>query len=236
MFPLPSNEHNDVSACRSLIRPVKFLCVLYLLLYTCAACQGEVEETVASATHPDSIPFMHSCGINTLISDSGVIRYRLVAEEWEIYSRPNKPNTWKFMKGMLMERFDEDFHIDLFVQCDTAYLHDQRTWELRGRVAIKNIRKEIFLTEELFWDMNEHEMWSHQYIRIITPDRELEGTEFRSNEQMTRYNILNSAGVFPVSDTEAPPVESVPSDTLQTTDNGSDKTDKLDKRAKVPER
>lgn len=145
---------------------------------------------------------MHSRGINTLISDSGVIRYRLVAEEWDIYNNEPKPTTWKFMKGMLMERFDEKFHIDLFVQSDTSYLHEQRLWELRGRVVVRNVKGDVFHTEELFWDMNKHEMWSNKYIRINTPERELEGTEFHSNEQMTQYYVINSVGAFPVEENQ----------------------------------
>lgn len=150
----------------------------------------------------DSLPFMHATGINTLISDSGVMRYHLVAEEWDIYNREAEPSTWKFMKGMLMERFDQDFHIDLYVQSDTAYLHRQQIWELRGRVVIRNANGDLFNTEELFWDLTTHEMWNHQHMHITTPERELEGTEFRSNEQMTRYSVANSFGHFPVSDTD----------------------------------
>lgn len=176
--------------------------ILFFLLCCLIACGGEVEHTAEAITDADSLPFMHSVGINTLISDSGVMRYRLVAEEWDIYNPQNMPSTWKFRKGLLMERFDENFHIDLYVQADTAYLHDQRIWELRGRVVIRNVKNDIFLTEELFWDLTSHEMWNHQHMHIITPERELEGTEFRSNEQMTKYSVSNSAGAFPVSDTK----------------------------------
>lgn len=155
---------------------------------------------------------MRSRGISTLISDSGVMRYKLIAEEWDIYTNTNPP-TWKFMKGLLMERFDESFHIDLHVQADTAYLHDQRLWELRGRVVIRNVEGTLFRTEELFWDMNEHQMWSTQYMRIKTTDQELEGTDFRSNEQMTDYYVSNSIGAFPVSDVDGSKDESAPIDT-----------------------
>jgi hypothetical protein len=106
------------------------------------------------------------------------------------------------MKGLLMERLNDKFHTDLFVQSDTAYLHRQQLWELRGRVVVRNVNGDVFRTEELFWDLNAHEMWSHQYMHITTPERELEGTEFRSNEQMTRYSVLNSTGVFPVEEKE----------------------------------
>ena len=166
-----------------------------------ASCSGDQEHIAAAVNEADSLAFMRSRGISTLISDSGVIRYKLVAEEWDIYTNTNPPS-WKFMKGMLMERFDESFHIDLHVQADTAYLHEQRLWELRGRVVIRNIEGTLFRTEELFWDMNKHEMWSTQYMRIKTTDQELEGTDFRSNEQMTDYYVSNSVGAFPVSDVD----------------------------------
>ena len=166
------------------------------------SCASDVEHIAHSINEEDSLPFMHSCGINTLISDSGVMRYHMVAEEWDIYDTEGKQSTWKFMKGMLMERFDEEFHIDMFVQADTAYLHEQKVWELRGRVVIRNIKGDLFKTEELFWDMEKHEMWSHKFMHITTPERELQGTEFRSNEEMTKYSVANSVGSFPVSDTE----------------------------------
>lgn len=176
------------------------------------SCEDERDNTAAAIGENDSTAFMRSRGISSLISDSGVLRYKLVAEEWDIYTNTNPP-TWKFMKGMLMERFDESFHIDLHVQADTAYLHEQRTWELRGRVVIRNIEGTLFRTEELFWDMNRHEMWSTKYMRIKTTDQELEGTDFRSNEQMTDYYVSNSVGAFPVSDVDGSKDEEAPQDT-----------------------
>ena len=183
--------------------------IIVLALLLPFGCSGEVEHMAEAVSEQDSLPFLHSVGINTLISDSGVMRYHMVVEEWDIHNGlPGEPTTWKFMKGLLMERFDEKFHVDLFVQSDTAYLHKQHLWELRGRVVVRNVNGDVFRTEELFWDLNTHEMWNHQYIHITTPERELEGTEFRSNEQMTRYSVFNSVGVFPVEEnTAAEPAE-----------------------------
>ena len=184
-------------------QPSKTGCLLAVLCFLLTlSCSQETEHMAEAVNDKDSLPFMHARGINTLISDSGVMRYHMVAEEWDIYTINNEPATWKFMKGLLMERFDENFHIDLYVQSDTAYLHKQNMWELRGRVVIRNINDEVVHTEELFWDMEAHEIWSHKFMRIITPERELQGTEFHSNEQMTKYEVSNSAGAFPVSDTE----------------------------------
>ena len=179
------------------------LLLLFLLQFFAFGCSKEVEHLAEPLAAKDSLLFMHSTGINTFISDSGVMRYHMVVEEWDIYNGSGgEPPTWKFMKGMLMERFDEKFHIDLFVQSDTAYLHRQQLWELRGRVVVRNVNGDVFRTEELFWDLDKHEMWNTQYMHITTPERELEGTEFHSNEQMTRYTMFNSIGSFPAKETE----------------------------------
>lgn len=180
---------------------LSLLLILSLSHCVIVSCNSEQEHMAAAIGENDSTAFMRSRGISTLISDSGVLRYKLVAEEWDIYTHTNPPS-WHFMKGMLMERFDESFHVDLHVQADTAYLHEQRLWELRGRVVIRNIEGTLFRTEELFWDMNQHQMWSNKYMRIKTTDQELEGTDFRSNEQMTDYYVSNSKGAFPVSDVD----------------------------------
>lgn len=183
------------------ISPLLWLGCFFILPCIFACTSGEIRHTQKVKT-TDSLPFMHSVGVSTLISDSGVIRYHLVAEEWDIYTPNNQAATWKFIKGLLMLRLDEELDVDLYVQADTAYLHQQRTWELRGRVRIRNVQGTKFNTEELFWDLNKHEMWNHAYMTIITPERTLEGTEFRSNEQMTRYSVANSKGEFPMSDAD----------------------------------
>lgn len=176
----------------------QFLTFLFLL----ASCEGEKEHMAQAVGENDSLPFMNAHGISTLISDSGVIRYKLVAEEWHIFNTPVAA-TWAFKKGFFMERYDQDMNIDLYVQADTAYLHEQRTWELRGRVIVKNVQGTLFRTDELFWDMNEHNMWNHMPMDITMPDRELHGTDFRSNEQMTDYFVTNSVGAMPAKDVES---------------------------------
>lgn len=59
-----------------------------------------------------------------------------------------------------------------------------------------------FSSEELFWDENKHELWSNKYSRLVTPERTLEGTYFRSDEKMTKYYVSNSKGSFERSDIE----------------------------------
>lgn len=169
---------------------------IVILTFLFLACQ-EGKEHTASAIYPrDSVAVMTSYGVNTLISDSGVIKYRIVAESWEVNQVKN-PSRWIFEKGLFLEQFNEKFHVEAYIQCDTAFYFDQKKmWELRGRVRIRTIDGLRFFSEELFWDQNKHELYSYKYSRLITPDREMEGTYFLSDEHMRHYTISNSKGSF----------------------------------------
>jgi hypothetical protein len=51
---------------------------------------------------------MTSYGVNTLISDSGVIKYKIVTERWDV-NTIKQPSRWTFEKGVFFEQFDEKF-------------------------------------------------------------------------------------------------------------------------------
>lgn len=165
-----------------------------------ASCEGQKEHTAPAVHDRDSASMMISYGVNTLISDSGVIKYRIVTERWEVNTVRN-PSRWIFEKGLFFEQFDEKFHVQSYIQCDTAYYYDQtKLWELRSRVSILTKDGLRFTSQQLFWDQASHELYSNVPSRLVTPDRTLEGTYFRSDERMTRYFVSNSRGSFEKTD------------------------------------
>lgn len=174
--------------------------ILFFSLFFTLSCSGSHEHVAPAVYDSDSLPFMTAHGISNLISDSGVISYKIVAEDWCIYEgeRPR----WTFLKGLFLEKFDTTFHVEWHVQSDTAYCHNNRTWELRGRVVMLNRDGTLFRSEELFWDMQDHQMWSTMFMSIKKPDSDqmLEGYNFRSDETMTHYRIYNSNGFTPMGD------------------------------------
>jgi len=166
------------------------------------SCGNSQEHTAAAVNPEDSVSMMTSYGVNTLISDSGVIKYRIVAEQWDV-NTVRQPSRWEFMKGIFFEQFDEQFHVEAYIQADTAWYFDQqRLWKLRGRVNLRNTEGLIYNSEELYWDGILHEFYSTAFSRLVTPERTLEGTYFRSDERMTHYTVTNSKGSFMASDLE----------------------------------
>lgn len=174
------------------------ICVLLALFVS--ACQEAVEHTAPAIRDRDSASVMISWGVNTLISDSGVIKYRIVTERWDV-NAVKHPSRWTFDKGLFLEQFDEKFHIQAYIQCDTAYYYDQlHLWELRSRVRVRTKEGLRFTSEQLFWDESRHELYSYVFSRLVTPERTLQGSFFRSDERMTHYLVTNSRGSFQSTD------------------------------------
>ena len=165
-----------------------------------SACQEAVEHTAPAIRDRDSASVMTSWGVNTLISDSGVIKYRIATERWDV-NAVKHPSRWTFDKGLFLEQFDEKFHIQAYIQCDTAYYYDQlHLWELRSRVRVRTKEGLRFTSEQLFWDESRHELYSYVFSRLVTPERTLQGSFFRSDERMTHYLVTNSRGSFQSTD------------------------------------
>lgn len=189
-------------------RIVAFIIFMSLL----ASCGHQTEHTAPAVYDRDSASMMTSYGVNTLISDSGIIKYRIVAERWDVNTSRN-PSRWTFICGIFMTQFDPKMNVKAYVMADTAWYYDKlKLWELRGRVKVINMGAGmIFKSEELFWDGTNHELYSNKYSKVVTPERTMAGTRFRSDENMERYTIDNSKGSFIKSDIEG---SGLPEDTL----------------------
>lgn len=160
------------------------------------SCSESREHTAPAIYQRDSVATMTTWGVNTLISDSGVIKYRIVTEKWEVNQQRN-PSRWIFDRGIFLEQFDEKFNVASHIQCDTAYYFDkEKVWRLNGNVKVKTANGISFSSEELYWDQSRHELYSNCFSRLVTPDRELQGLHFRSDEKLSRYIISNTKGSF----------------------------------------
>ena len=165
-----------------------------------SSCSGREKNLGEAITERDSLPVMDTRGVTTLVSDSGVTRYRVNAEEWLVFDRKNPPY-WAFEKGVYLEKFDSLFQIEASIEADTAYYYNKKElWKLIGNVHVQNLKGEKFDTELLYWDQRKEKVYSDRFIRIEQPDRVITGRGFESNQQMTAYTIHKPEGIFYVDE------------------------------------
>lgn len=168
------------------------------MLLTAVGCSHDAPPEGAAVKNRDQLPVMVSHGVSQLISDSGITHYKIITEEWAVYDKTDPPRQ-EFRKGILILRFDNKMAIDMHITADTAYWYNQDFWELRGRVHLDNeASKMTFRSEQLFWDMKKKEFYSNVWMKVVTPEREVEGSRFRANEQMTKYEVYDDKGRVPM--------------------------------------
>jgi hypothetical protein len=172
---------------------VFLLCIAGML-----SCNNESVIPTVSLENVEVLPSIHGENITSLISDSGVTRYRLKTKVLDMYSG-NEPY-WYFPEGIYIEKFDSLFNIEGYIQADTAYFFEKKElWRLIENVHIQNLAGDRFDTPELFWNKKEpsnsvNALYTDTFVRVTTASGEIiTGRGFRSNLLMSDYRFYKPA-------------------------------------------
>lgn len=174
------------------------LMALLAILIGATACRDEQKVDVMSGINAAKLPTMTTKNIATLISDSGVVQYKIVAPLWLVYDEVDTPY-WNFPKGLYLQKFDAMYKVIATVAADSAkFFKREKLWRLDGHVEMTKVPKDKFLSERLFWSQSKGKIYSDTFIHIETATHVLEGIGFESDERLTSYRILQPQAIFPV--------------------------------------
>ncbi len=175
--------------------------MVVVMLLNLGSCKDKNDSLVAFQYDPEVVPTMITDSFTTLISDSGITRYKLIADKWMVFDKAKEPFQY-FPFGIYLERFTPDFEIEATVKADTAwYYNEKELWHLKSNVHVENMQGEEFDSDELFWDGENGRVYSDSYIEIKRGDTRLKGYGFESNQSMTNYRIFRPHdGLLPFSE------------------------------------
>lgn len=168
--------------------------------FFCFSCKDNGKQYGNAITSRDSVSVMTTRGVDMYISENGIIRYHVIAEEWKVFDKM-KPPFYSMEKGVYLEILDSVFQVESSLVADTAYyMMETEVWELRKNVHAENVKKEKFDTNLLFVNNKSNRMYSDSLIRIEQEKQIIIGHGFESNSDLTQYTIRKTEGVFPVKD------------------------------------
>ena len=205
-------EQSHLYSRNSMATTITVVAMLFFLI----SCSKENTEKIGAIKDRSKMAQLHATEITTIISDSGITRYRISASQWDIFDRAAQPH-WNFPKGIHFEKFNLDLKVDANIHSNYArYNVNEEKWELRGKVRATNLQGELFETEQLFWSEREKRIYSDSLIKITQVRHIITGIGFESDESMTRYTIRKPQGIFPIEGNESsasskPTVTTVPS-------------------------
>ena len=74
------------------------------------SCTEETKVDISRNLDPSKMPSMVTHNISTLVSDSGVTQYKIVAPVWYVYDEVDTPY-WSFPEGLYLQKFDPKFKV-----------------------------------------------------------------------------------------------------------------------------
>lgn len=170
--------------------------------FFCLSCRNGDKQLGPAVTSRDSTSVITTRGVDMLISENGIIRYHVIAEEWKIFDKMDPP-FYSMEQGVTLEILDSLMQVESMLVADTAYyLMNDEIWHLIHDVHAENIKKEEFDTPELYVNNRTNRMYSDSIIHIKQEKQILVGHGFESNSNLTEYTIRKTEGVFPFTDTK----------------------------------
>ncbi len=171
---------------------------IFLLLavsFYLAGCQGNKPEEIKALTTGEDLPSMQVQQLESVITDSGMVKYRFIAPLMLQYDKNNPPYT-EFPEGLHFIVYNRNHEIEAQIKSKYAiYWQAKELWDLQNDVEAVNFKDEVINTEQLFWDAKAHTIYSDEFIKITTATDILTGYGFESDEQFQDYRIKRISGI-----------------------------------------
>lgn len=167
---------------------------LVVVVLFAGACSKNEPEKIGAVKDRKTLPGLTATKITTVISDSGITRYRIYTDKWDIFDKAVEPY-WEFPKGLHFEQFAENLSVSATFSSQYArYYESKKLWEFKGKVRAINLKGEMFETELLYWDENRQLIYSDKFMRVTRPTMIISGVGFEANQSLTRWRVVNAQG------------------------------------------
>ena len=173
-----------------------------IVILVLQSCSPSVENTATLGMERDSAAVMKTYNVTTLVSDSGITRFRVATQEWLVFDKKAKP-TWEFPQGLHLEQFDENLEIHSEVDAKKAiYYTELEQWILSDSVYAVNVEGERFESEVLYVHQKEDRIFTDKFVKITQEDKIITGIGMESNQRLTKYRVLKPQGIIPLDEDE----------------------------------
>ena len=137
--------------------------------------------------------------VTLIYSDSAVIKVRITAP---LLVRTSGENPVTDMpEGIRALFFDGNGRQNSILTANRAVQYPNKgLMEAHGNVVFVNEAGDTMYTEKLIWEEKAERIYTDQYGRIIRPDEIIYGDGMESNQNFTKYKILNIRGTIALNE------------------------------------
>lgn len=175
-----------------------FICLVGGLF--AVSCENDLKEIEKISSRKLDISVDTSKGVEIILSDSAVVKGKLITPLLLTYKTDNPYN--EMPNGLTVIFYDENQRESSRIVADHGISRDNgKLIELRKNVVVTTQKGDTFKSEELFWDDTKKMFYSNQLVNITKPDgTSINGTHFQSDQNFNNPVIQNATGNLATGD------------------------------------
>ena len=161
---------------------------IFLMLFFVSCSKDEVINNVEKDVH-DQL----STNVEITLTKKGNITAKIKSE---ILNKNNQLLQLELYDNVNVDLFDEDFQHKSLIKSQSAMVNEKENRiKAYGSVIVISDDGKILMTDSLTWDNNSDKIYTDANLKFVTSDTDtLYGTGFKSNIDLTDWNILQPRG------------------------------------------
>jgi LPS export ABC transporter protein LptC len=165
--------------------------LIVAMFFSCGNDIKEVQDFLAEK----NLPIGAAKNVYLVHTDSGKVKTILTAPLMHDFSnRESHPYTL-FPEGVRIVSFDAKGDSVILTAGYSVTFTNTNISEVKNNVSIVNRAENTkLLTSQLFWDSNEHYIYTEKDFTLITQLDTIHGKGFESNEDLTKVNMKSIKG------------------------------------------
>lgn len=163
------------------------------------SCKTDI-EMINALTEREQVPAMVAKNTETIYTENGIIKYKVIAPESYYYQYAEEPYN-EFPLGITVYTYTDSLTIDSKLTANYAIFYEQKKlWNARYNVVAVNSKGEVLNTEQLFWDQENKRIYSNDMVKVTSVDGIIFGEGFESDENFDAWVIKKTSGEIYVSE------------------------------------
>ena len=164
------------------------------------SCGGNLKQE--DAKDISNMPVQTADDLVSVQTQNGQIQNRMEAPRMERYENDSL-SLQLFPRGVAVYGYIEGGLLETSITADNArhekYSDGRETWSAFGNVVVKNlIKREVMLTDTLYWDRQNERIFTDCYVRIYSPDGFMQGYGMESDQRARDYRLFNPVNSYGV--------------------------------------
>ena len=161
---------------------------IFLMLFFVSCSKDKVTNNVEKDVH-DQL----SKNVEITLTKKGNITAKIKSE---ILKKNNQSLQLELYDNVNVDLFDEDFQHKSLIKSQSAMVNEKENRiKAYGSVIVISDDGKILMTDSLTWDNNSDKIYTDANLKFVTSDTDtLYGTGFKSNIDLTDWNILQPRG------------------------------------------